>query len=200
MKTRQELKQLAKEQIKGNIPILFGCCFIVMVISFIINKIPYEFLGLACTLIITPVLSFNLLVIFLNLTHNKKAQFEDVFGNSKLWLKVIILNLLMTIFITLWTLLLVIPGVIKAYSYSMAFYILFENPEMSALDALNASKQMMNGHKLEAFILSLSFIPWILLAAITVGIALIYVTPYMQATAANFYNNIKPVTVQPTYA
>lgn len=77
------------------------------------------------------------------------------------------------------------------YAYSMAPYILAENPEMSAKEALEKSKQITQGHKSELFVLQLSFLGWILLSAVTLGIASIYVVPYMSATVANFYNSIK---------
>lgn len=77
--------------------------------------------------------------------------------------------LLVFVYTLLWTLLLVIPGIIKAYSYSMTFYILRENPEMTAGDAITASQKMMDGHKMDLFLLSLSFIGWAILASITFG-------------------------------
>ena len=99
--------------------------------------------------------------------------------------------LLVAVFTLLWSLLLYIPGIIKAISYSMSFYILAENPEMSAREALNESKKIMHGHKMDYFVLALSFIPWILLVMITFGIAAIWVAPYMQLTITNFYHSIK---------
>jgi uncharacterized membrane protein len=82
----------------------------------------------------------------------------------------------------------------------MSFYILAENPGMTAREALNESKRIMHGHKADYFVLSLSFIGWILLVSVTFGIAAIYVGPYVAATTANFYNAIKqksePVAVE----
>ena len=91
----------------------------------------------------------------------------------------------------LWSLLFVIPGIIKGYSYSMAFYILAENPDMTAKEAITESREIMNGHKWELFVLGLSFILWAFAIVFTLGIAAIYVEPYMQLTIANFYHNIK---------
>lgn len=73
----------------------------------------------------------------------------------------------------------------------MAPYILAENPEMTAKEAIEKSKQITNGHKFDLFVLELSFILWMLLTVFTFGIAGIYVIPYMSATTANFYNLIK---------
>lgn len=87
--------------------------------------------------------------------------------------------LLVFVYTLLWTLLLVIPGIIKAYSYSMTFYILRENPEMTAGDAITASQKMMDGHKMDLFLLSLSFIGWAILASITFGIGYLWLIPYI---------------------
>ncbi len=78
------------------------------------------------------------------------------------------------------------------FSYSMAQYIIAENPNMGANEAITLSRKMMDGHKMEAFVLGLSFILWFFLVGITFGIAAIYVGPYVNATMVNFYNKIKP--------
>ena len=100
----------------------------------------------------------------------------------------------MLVFTLLWSLLFIIPGIIKAYSYYMSMYILAENKGMSAREAISKSKQMMHGHKMELFVLELSFIGWGIVTAVTFGIAGIYVHPYMQATMVNFYDSIKGYT------
>ena len=100
------------------------------------------------------------------------------------------------LFTFLWSLLLIIPGIIKGLGYSMAMYILAENPDMPALEALKKSQEMMDGHKMELFVLYLSFIGWFLLTAVTCGIASLYVTPFVNATMVNFYLNIKPSAVE----
>ena len=87
----------------------------------------------------------------------------------------------------LWSLLFIIPGIVKSYSYAMTPYILLDRPELSATDAIKESEKMMNGHKMELFILDLSFIGWILLSMLTCGILVLYVEPYMMATKSAFY-------------
>ena len=94
------------------------------------------------------------------------------------------------------SLLLVIPGIIKVFSYAAAPFILADNPELTAREALSESKRIMDGHKFDLFVLQLSFFWWSILSAITFGIAYIYVVPYFQATMANFYNDIKDKTVE----
>ena len=102
--------------------------------------------------------------------------------------------LLVFVYTLLWTLLLVIPGIIKAYSYSMTFYILRENPEMTAGDAITASQKMMDGHKMDLFLLSLSFIGWAILASITFGIGYLCLIPYIYTAYAAFYETLKKET------
>lgn len=103
----------------------------------------------------------------------------------------ILLNIMIAVFTCLWSLLFVIPGIIKAISYSMAYFVLADNPELSAKEALDESKRITSGHIGDLFVLYLSFIPWVLLGAITCGLALIYVVPYMQTTMANYYLELK---------
>ena len=102
--------------------------------------------------------------------------------------------LLVFVYTLLWTLLLVIPGIIKAYSYSMTFYILRENPEMTAGDAITASQKMMDGHKMDLFLLSLSFIGWAILASITFGIGYLWLIPYIYTAYEAFYETLKKET------
>ena len=106
-------------------------------------------------------------------------------------------NIVKTMFLTdiyifLWTLLLIIPGIIKSYSYRMVPYILAENPDMDPSSVISLSIDMMNGEKLNAFILDLSFIPWNLLSAITFNIVgIFYVYPYVFSTNAELYLALK---------
>ena len=96
------------------------------------------------------------------------------------------------IFLFLWFLLFVIPGIIKSYSYRMVPYILAEEPEMSGKEAIDRSRYMMNGNKWRAFVLDLSWILWILFGVVTLGFGLIfYVSPYMLATDAELYHALK---------
>lgn len=105
---------------------------------------------------------------------------------------IVIVMLLRRVFIFLWGLLFVIPGIVKSYAYRMVPYLLAENPNLGYKRALELSSAMMNGHKMEAFILDLSFIGWYLLSAITVNIVgVLYVNPYVQATNAEFYTAIR---------
>lgn len=98
--------------------------------------------------------------------------------------------LLMGLFTFLWCLLFIIPGIIAAYSYSQTIFIMLDHPEMSAMEAIAASKKMMRGRKAELFVLELSFLGWALLSTFTFGLLNIWLEPYMQVTWANFYNAV----------
>lgn len=105
---------------------------------------------------------------------------------------VVVTMLLRDLFIALWSLLFIIPGIVKAYSYRMVPYILAENPGISGLEAIERSKQMMRGHKWNAFMLDLSFVGWYLLAAVTAHIiGVLWTAPYVEATGAELYKSIR---------
>jgi len=99
--------------------------------------------------------------------------------------------LLMVIKIFLWTLLLIIPGIVKALAYSMTPFILKDHPELTASQAIRKSEEMMNGHKFDLFYLILSFLGWIILACLTAGIGFLWLEPYMETSVAAFYNDLK---------
>lgn len=189
MKTRAELKAEAKEQIRGNIFICLVCAIIVAAITGVLNIIPG--IGTIASIILSPVLIFGLIKIFYDLTKGEKAEVSKVFDGFSNFGHVFTNNFLAEIFIFLWSLLLVVPGIIKGLSYSMTNFILCDYPELSGTQAITESRRIMDGHKMDLFVLYLSFIPWMLLGTITLGLGYIYVIPYMQATVANFYNDIK---------
>ena len=97
----------------------------------------------------------------------------------------------MNILITLWSLLLIIPGIIKSLSYAMTPYILEENPELTASEAIHRSRLMMHGHKFDLFWLYLSFLGWAILCLFTLGIGYFWLMPYIQTSEAAFYEEVK---------
>ena len=107
------------------------------------------------------------------------------------WLHYVWGYFLLELRIFLWTLLLIIPGIIKSFAYAMTPLIMTEHPEMSASDAISLSNEMMRGHKFDLFYLYLSFIGWILLSIISCGIGFIWLTPYMYAAEVAFYEDVK---------
>lgn len=114
--------------------------------------------------------------------------FRDGFGH---WGRNVWGMFLVGFFTSLWSLLLIVPGFIKYYAYAMTPYILIDNPELSANQAINLSIKMMKGHKLDLFILHLSFIGWIFLGIVTFGVGLLWVMPYMMTAQAAFYEDVK---------
>lgn len=186
---RAELKAAAKAQIKGNIGMLFLCYLIIFGISLVAGFIPV--VGAIVSIVVTPALALGLNMIYLGLTEGKNVEVGTIFKGFQSLGKALWLMILVAVFTFLWTLLFYIPGIVKGLSYSMAFYVLAENPEMTAREALRESKEIMQGHKWELFVLQLSFILWMLLVTVTFGIAAIYVVPYQTCTIANFYQKIK---------
>lgn len=127
----------------------------------------------------------------LDLVDGKDAQFSDLFSQFDRFGAGFVMQLLRSIFIFLWSLLLLIPGIIATYRYAMAPYILYENPNMSASEAIEASKQLMDGNKGRLFCLNLSFIGWDILCVFTLGIGYLWLKPYREAAYAAFYREIK---------
>lgn len=185
---RRELKTLARESLKDNWGIAIGAMLLYMLVTYILGAtgIGSFFLGF----IVAGYYAVNL-----NLIRTKTAKIEDLFSGCKNFVTNFVAYLLMQVFIALWSLLFLIPGIVKSYSYAMTMYILNDHPEMSASEAITESRKMMNGHKAELFVLHLSFLGWIILSSFTFGILLLYVMPYMQATSAAFYEKLKEMPV-----
>lgn len=122
----------------------------------------------------------------------EELDIKDLFSQFHRFGDGFCLRLLEGLFVALWTLLLIVPGIIAAYSYAMAPFIMAENPEMTASEALGASKALMNGHKWELFCLGFSFIGWNLLGTLTLGIGALFVVPYVNAAYTAFYRNLCP--------
>ena len=118
-------------------------------------------------------------------------MFTDLFSQFNIFLKTLALNLLMTLIISVGLFFLIIPGIVISYMYSQSFYILVENPEMDVTDCMAASRKLMVGHKWELFYLHLTFIGWLLVGALTFGIAYLWIKPYFDLTCTNYYLSIK---------
>ena len=207
MKTNQEYKNLALAALKGNWApaVLCAVVYIIVVGAFSATSSTVdEDSALGVFAIVTLGSSLLSLLIALplgvgyynahkklllegdaNLTSN---SFKIGFAN---WGRNVWGMLLMTIFIYLWTLLLIIPGIIKAFAYALVPYILVDKPELSANQAIDLSIKMMKGHKFDYFWLSLSFIGWGILAICTLGIGLFWLLPYIYTTYAAFYEDVK---------
>lgn len=137
-------------------------------------------------------LSYGYYVSFLNSKRTGEVvRIENLFDGFKDYARVFLTNLLQSIYIVLWTLLLIVPGIIKSISYSQTFFVLKDNPELKNNAAIERSMAMMEGHKMEYFCLILSFIGWLLLGILTLGIGLLWVNPYIATATAHFYEYVK---------
>lgn len=126
----------------------------------------------------------------LNLARRRPAGVGTMFGSFYDFGRFFTLSILIYFFVFLWTLLLVIPGIIAGYRYAMAPYILRDHPEISPMEAIRRSKEMMAGNKMRLFLLQLSFIGWMILSALTFGILSLWVTPHMAVSEAVFYETL----------
>ncbi|PFJ17447.1 hypothetical protein COD67_18605 [Bacillus cereus] len=129
----------------------------------------------------------------LNILREKQASIGNIFiwfTEGKRFLKSFLLYLLVNLYLFLWTLLFIIPGIIKSFSYAMTYFIINDHPEYSLNQAITESRRMMDGHKMEYFLLCLSFIGWFILSCITLGIGFLWLIPYFYTTAAAFYEEI----------
>lgn len=142
------------------------------------------------TYVIGSFVSLGLMRYNLNLVDGKDAQLSQLFGSASLWSKAIRLNIRVTIFTMLWSILFVIPGIVKSYAYSMSGFILEENPEMTPKEAVEVSQRMMRGNKWRLFCLQLSFIGWAILSVLFFGIGMLWLRPYMNAAITAFYDEI----------
>lgn len=125
-----------------------------------------------------------------NLINNTNPQFDDLFSKLDVFWKAFGMHLLIGIYTFLWTLLLIIPGIIASLSYAMAPYILEENPSMDINEAIEYSKDMMSGNKWRLFCLNFSFIGWVILSTFTLGIGYLWLNPYISAAHAAFYFDV----------
>lgn len=189
MKTFCEMKTLAKSQIKGRIGILL----VMHLIAFASICIPclIPLVGDLVSNIVAAGFTLGLTIVYLKLAKSEDISIGNVFAGFDDFWTAIKAQFFMGLFTFLWFLLLIIPGIIKAFSYSMTFFILAENKGMPVLKAITLSRKMMDGHKLDLLLLSLSFFGWYLLVIFTFGLAAIWVCPYFYATYSNFYLSVK---------
>lgn len=129
----------------------------------------------------------------------KEANFGDLFSKFDYFGTGFAQHFLRGLYVALWGMLLIIPGIVKSYAYSMTPFILAENPNLTASQAITLSKELMDGHKSELFILELTFLGWDILAALTLNLGNIALNPYKNATYAAFYRQIQAEARYTTY-
>ena len=154
-------------------------------------------IGLVLFILALP-LTWGYQTLFLGAVRGGEVTAKDMFEgyNKELFSRVLTTTLLYYVYVFLWSMLLLIPGCIKAYSYAMTPFILKDNPEMKNNAAIEESMRMMDGHKLELFLLDLSFIGWAILSILTCCIGFLWLVPYMNMARVNFYEDLKKASVE----
>ena len=178
-------------------PIFYSSNFQYIFYSSNFQYIFYSFISVASILgIFYTIFIGNVIVVGNNRyfikNHDENPDLGEIFSGFKgNYLNVVKIMFLMDLKTLLWLFLFIVPGVIKAYEYSMIPYLLAENPNLSASEAFSLSKQMTTGQKADLFVLDLSFLGWIILGALCCGIGLLFVQPYPEATKAEVYLILK---------
>ena len=216
--TSSELRRVARENLSGNWGISVGVALVAAIlggtiagfgsnVNFNINEDTVRNLPPLFWTVLLPVVSVaGLLGIvsfiiggvvelgyakFLLKQHDKKElQLSDLFSHFDRCGSGFAQQFLRILYTTLWALLFIIPGIVKSLSYAMTPFILEDHPEMTASEAIKASMKLMDGHKMDLFILGLTFIGWSLLACLTMGIGFLFLDPYVHAARAAFYRSI----------
>lgn len=148
--------------------------------------------GVGALLVTGPMALGGSYVILKLVRTRQKIDFKDLFtGFSQDIGQNILLGFLSSLFVALWSLLFVIPGIVKAYGYGMIYYIKADHPEYDWRTCLQASQQMMYGHKMDLFVLDLSFIGWYFVGSLCLGVGALWVHPYHETTRALFYEQLK---------
>ena len=193
MTTSSEYRRRAREALDGN---LFGNTWLYLLLVMLVASVV---LGASSAVVVGPLLlcgpisigvaSFTLHTVRRTDKKNKIDSALDGFRNSIG--DHILLGFLNTIFVFLWSLLFVIPGIVKAIAYSQCYFIKIDHPEYDAQTCITESRRMMNGHKWQYFCLSFSFIGWAIVGALCCGVGSLWVQAYMQAAYAEFYEDLK---------
>ena len=188
--TRQEIKAKAREQLGGNI---FSTNWVMALLALLIVSLLNSIIPGIAAIVLSGPLAVGAALLFTSLARGEgEVRLEKLFDPFTTdFVGTFLLGLFMTLFTALWTLLFIIPGVVKRYAYAMAPYIKADHPEMDAMTCIKESQKLMNGHKMDFFILQLSFIGWLIVGALCCGIGTLFVAPYMEASKANFYESIK---------
>ena len=198
MKTISEYKDMALQSLEGKWGKAAIATLIVFIIlelfgsspSFFMDPIPSMVLQGVFSLLLLP-LAWGYITFFLRLIRDENLDYGHLFDGFNQYFRIFLAELLKGIYILLWALLLIIPGLIKEYSYAMTEFILKDNPEMSGEEAICESMRLMQGHKMQLFLLDLSMIGWLILSILTLGIGLLFLLPYNYTAHAHFYEDLK---------
>ena len=195
---RVETKKWAKEKIKGHIwelliPIMVAGILTSLTIGGSYDAEAGKFSAGYNVGIFFSFVEVGLAFYMIKFIKDQKAEFKDLFYFTKDYIRIFITNLLKGVFIFLWALLLVVPGIIKAFAYSLTALILADDKyaDLSYTGVLKKSEEMMKGHKMDLFVFGLSFIGWHMLAIFTLGLLEIWIIPYYTTANYKFLNDIK---------
>lgn len=183
------LMKMARESLAGKWGLAIATFVVYMLVTGAAGSIapPGSLLGL----IIGGPFALGAASFSLSISRGKDAQLEQIFSGFNRFSTALAAFLLMLLYVVLWTLLLIVPGIIAALSYSMTFYIISDDGSIKATEALERSKQMMDGYKLKLFYLFLRFFLLSLLCVLTLGIGFFWLVPFVHVTLAKFYDDIK---------
>lgn len=195
LKTNSELKAFAREQLRSNWGKAVIVCLLAGVINGLCGSIPR--VGMLISLVVAGPITLGVRAFFIKIKRGEHPLIESIFEGFNYLIPTIVLNFLILLFTFLWSLLLIVPGIIAGLSYSQAFYIINDNHGIDAMQAINMSKQMMQGKKGKLFMLYLSFLGWAILCVLSLGIGFLWLAPYMELTSANFYEDIKEASNPP---
>lgn len=187
MKTYAELRQSAWDALSEKWGMSAVTTLVYLVIAIVLGMIPRYI----ATLLITLPITWGFTVLFLGVYRDgEEVKVEKLFDGFKDYGRILGTTLLSYVYIVLWTLLLIIPGIIKGYSYALTPFILKDHPELKFNGAIEESMRLMDGRKMRLFVLDLTFIGWGLLCIITCGIASLWVQPYRYTAHAAFYQEV----------
>ena len=186
MKAKQ-FRQNAWKSLHGQWGTMASACFFFILIQVTCAALSFFYIGGFAALFLTGALTLGFAQMALTAARTEKVRFGQLFDGFKNYESSLALYILILIFTFLWTLLLIIPGIIKSYSYSMSYFILADHPQMPANQARKYSIELMKGNKWRLFCLDFSFIGWILLSILTLGILSFWIVPYRETARAEFY-------------
>lgn len=184
----KQLRIIARNTLRGKWGMGALITLIVMIIS-VALYIPY--LGVIIGVLVVLPLTFGFTVHFLQVMRGENFEVGKIFQGFNQYGRILGTTLLVEVYTFLWLLLLIVPGIIKMYSYSMTPYVLLDEPELSYNAAIEKSMAMMCGHKMKLFLLDLSFIGWFLLSLLSLGIGFFWLIPYVRTAHAAFYEDLK---------
>lgn len=197
MKLNSDLRQEARNVLAGQWVMAALAALVYTAIAGAGSIIPVAG-GIICLLLLPVGYGFS--VLFLKLIRGGELNIGSLFDGFQDYGRIFGTALLQAIYTILWTMLLVVPGLIKSYSYSMTYYILLDEPELKNNAAIEKSMAMMDGHKMRLFMLDLSFIGWALLSMVTFGIGIFFLQPYVATARAAFYEDLKANAAAPVAA